>query len=150
MTTDFSNSVCIVYPVEWPKTFRPPLLAELHSTIIFLGDADDELDGITKQDLLTVLSDLNACHYQWVDTDTVKHFGANYDIPVVTLRPTTFMLQMREAVEENLAQIGVHSASEFPYHAHVTIDENTAVPGRLLLGPAQLWYRDERDPIGHC
>lgn len=145
-----SNNVCIAYPVEYPKGFQEPKVDDLHSTVMFLGDADEDLGGIEENDLLRVLSVFDTNLYQWVETDCLTRFGTNYDIPVIILRPTSYMLMLFQAIEEELLTINVKSASEFPYRPHVTItNEALSMPSRVLLKPAELWYRGSHTPIGN-
>lgn len=151
-TSSFKNTACIVYPAQYPDHFTKPSVEELHSTILFLGDIDEDLGGIEIEPLMDVLSPVECNYLQYVDVKGWDLFGPDQNIPVLKLDQTPVMTEIRERVEFVLACVGIFSPSQFGYSPHVTIDNETfrtqRFPEWVLLRQPQLWYRGERVEIG--
>lgn len=144
---EFEDTAIIAYPVLWPSGHRDPQIPDVHSTVVFLGDVSNS--EFTKEDVLDAMREFDVNVYRWVDVDGLDWFGPNHDVPV--LRISHSGLQgFYERLTEKLAIKGIFSASEFPYSPHVTIDMETATigwPNHLMLGPVELWWREEKIKI---
>jgi 2'-5' RNA ligase len=151
-TAQFKNTACIVYPVEYPDDCVEPNLDDLHSTIIFLGDVDEDLGGRDIDYLLHHLSYIDNNYYQYVNTLDWALYGPDKNIPVVKLELSDTMEQIHHQIEVTLASVGIVSPSEFDYSPHVTVTthayENKQFPDWVLLKPAELWYQGEKAQFG--
>lgn len=151
-TPEFNNTACIVYPAEYPSHRVQPKKDNLHSTALFLGDIDEDLGGITKEELVSLLSPVDTNIVQYANTVGWDLFGQDKNIPVVKLALTSFLSSLRQDFEDVLMSVGIESASEFEYSPHVTVDLATYLTNNLprwvMLKPAVLWYRDDWETIG--
>lgn len=151
MSDEYKNTACIVYPAEYPSNKIPPAVSELHSTIIFLGDIDEDLAGISKQRLIDIISDVETNVYQYVNVEGSALFGLEQNIPVLKLEHSEFLEDTNRDVTDALLSEGIESPSEFGYSPHVTIDLESylaGLPEWVLLHPAHLWYRGDRELVG--
>lgn len=150
--SEYSNTACIAYPADYPNDRIKPEVEEMHSTIIFLGDIDNDLEGISKQELVDILAPVDTNMFRYVNTTGFELFGPENDIPVVLLKEQDHLIETRESIERVLKAEGIESPSEFGYRPHVTVDMKTYEwrnrPPWVLLWPAQLWYGDDREVIG--
>lgn len=149
---NFSNTACIVYPAEFPSNYTPPKVKKPHSTILYLGDIDEDLGGRSLDYLLKTLSNTDTNYYQYIDVMGKDLFGPDKDYPVLKLDETPLMSRIYSEVKYTLLNVGIVSPSQWDYSPHMTVDAETYNwknhPDWVLLRPPVLWYRDEVIPFG--
>lgn len=150
---EFKNTACVVFPVMWPSSRIRPSTPFLHTTALFLGDIDLDLGGISKDRLHEILDSVDTNYFIYVDTEPeFKLYGPMQNVPVVPLTMNEKMVEIREEIVRTLANHGIVGTSEWPYSPHVTVDPDTYHmnnhPDWVLLQPAQLWYRGDKETIG--
>lgn len=152
MDEDFKNTACVVFPAKYPSDRIAPSIPNLHSTVLFLGDIDEHLGGVTAQALIDALRRVDTNYHQYVNTKGWDLFGPDKNIPVIKLDETPQMLEIHYSVKHELSRRGINSVSEWPYSPHVTVDVDTYkmnnLPDGVYLEPARLWYRNEKILIG--
>ena len=151
--SEFRNTACIVYPAEYPSDRVQPKKENLHSTILFLGDIDEDMGGMDKDSLIDILGPIQTNVFQYVDVaPQFALFGPEKDIPVLSLIETDLLRTVHNNIQYELSKYGIYSPSEFGYSPHVTVDVDTYhmgnIPPWVLLRPPVLWYRSDVDVIG--
>lgn len=138
---EFTTSAGLMFPAAFRRGVPGP--ADLHSTIIFLGNTAEV--EFTKDDVLNALPDMYSGVYFWATVTGLAMFGPDHDTPVLLIN-APLLNEVQSRTELALAQVGIHSASEFEYNPHVTVDERTFgnPPRDVILKPAQLWWGSER------
>ena len=144
---NFSNTACLVYPVEFPSHITPPKVKRPHSTILFLGDIDDDLGGVEVETLLSILSDVDTNYFQYINVTGKALYGPERDYPVLTLEVTPTLDEIYLQAKNTLFHHGIVSPSQWDYSPHLTVDADTynrnSLPDWVLLRPPVLWYGDE-------
>ncbi len=141
----YSNTACIVYPARWPDHGYKPQIKDLHSTVIYLGDIDFNLNGLPAQDLLDILKPVDTNILFYARPLKYSAFGPDKSIPVLELLVGNEELLMttQQNVVDALLSEGIESASPYPYRPHVTVDLETVLrpmPRFVLLEHMELWY----------
>lgn len=139
---EFDNTAVIVYPALWHMAYIPPDKDDLHSTVLWLGDVSDAPYG--PADIIGALRGLDLVRYLWASVSGVEWFGPDNNIPVLRVEHSALQIQY-DAITTALAPLGAVSASEFGYSPHVTVDEATTTryPSKILLGPVELWWKNQ-------
>jgi 2'-5' RNA ligase len=135
---DHSQSVGIMYPVDWP-TDDP----EAHCTLVYLGEIPDA--NFTQEDLYEALAEVDLEAPGPAHTKEIEFFGEDNDIPVVPLDSMRAKLQKKQLLLA-LNQRGIKDASSFPqYKPHVTLQNpDVEVPDTITLEAPQIWWGGER------
>lgn len=139
--------VCIVFPVEFDGS-----VPDSHVTNIWLGEIEDA--GFNRKDIEKVVEKLRTEWYENYPTglsvvsSQYDHFGRDEDILVFlpSFHPFNYF---REMVEFELRALGVVSASEFDYRAHVTAPRDwdlkaQGIPALIKVGAPVLWWGKDR------
>lgn len=149
---DFSNTACIVYPAEFPSHITGPTVSRPHSTILYLGDINEDLGGTEIEHLMDILSPVETNYYQYIEVTGKALFGPDADYPVLTLSKTPILEEIHSVIKNTLLNYGIVSPSQWDYAPHMTVDAETYnrdyLPEWVLLRPPVLWYRDESVLIG--
>lgn len=149
MKTDFSNSIAIVFPTDWPVE-----ASEAHCTLLFLGKVSEST--YTKEDVQSVLDRMQIRAPGSIETTEFELFGRDKNMLVLKLNPTK-LLPIRDAIERALEKIGAENGSEFKdYKPHVTVAQDVdtdleeavksvgAVPDLISLHSPILWWGTDR------
>lgn len=146
--TDFSGSICIAFPADYPADREDP-----HCTLIWLGYIDTF--GLTKEEVQAVLDAGDYTPPARVKPLLPKIFGKGDErVVVLPLDDSDGALAaLRNKIDAALAEIGASSASEYTdYVPHVTTEDYVPgqtrlygypVPATIGLSKAQLWWGDE-------
>lgn len=147
---EFDSSATLVYPVIPDPAFAITSDADMHSTILWFGDVTDV--GFTAEDIVKSVRDMpRANQYLRATTTGLENFGVDGEVTVATISHG-FLIPFRTWLDEKLAVIGAGSASEFSYSPHITYDSERAylgIPNNWLLGPPELWWREQKIKIFH-
>lgn len=139
--------ICIVFPVEFEGS-----APDSHLTNIFLGPIEEA--DFTRTSVQRVVDRLRK---EWltaypdghsVTMTEYDHFGPQKDVLVFLPQYHPFNY-FRELAEEDLEPLGVESASEFEYRAHITAPANwdlkaQGVPTSARIGAPVLWWGKDR------
>lgn len=135
---EFSQSIAIVYPSNWPVEDLA------HCTMIYVGEIS-KVD-FTKEDLTSTLDQFVWPKNSIVPTGNLEYFGPNKNISVVTLKRTSYLYLARLCVEDALKLKGIINASEYKdYRPHITVPDPTlAIPQFVELSAPVVWWGDDR------
>jgi 2'-5' RNA ligase len=147
--SEYSDSVAIMFPANYPDDRQDP-----HCTLIWLGTFDTV--SASQQEILAVLAADDYTPSTEYKALPPKIFGKDDErVVVLPLDDADGSLKaLRTKLDTALAAIGVKSVSEYTdYVPHVTTEDyvpgqtkmsNYPVPASIKLGPAELWWGDER------
>jgi 2'-5' RNA ligase len=138
---EFKNTAVIVMPVLWPSTHPQPAKKDLHVTLAFLGDIDE--NQLVKEDVLDAMAAVDYNVYIFADVYEFDLFGPDSDIPVLKVRHE-LLQQTYDQLTGELAARGIPWSQNYDFTPHVTIDDHTAIdgwPDTLVLKPVELWWK---------
>lgn len=151
----YPDSIGIMYPYVFPQDTDLPIDYDIpaHCTLIYLGEIKET--GIRMEQITSVLRDVEFNPTGIVDVDGLELFGKDNDVLVMTLKSSDLDENFQK-VSEALSSVGIENASSFSdYNPHITLNESYkgptigfTLPTTIGLGTPELWYGEDRFPLG--
>lgn len=149
--SEFSDSAIITWPVSYPTedvggtAYAPE---DAHVTILYIPNIDDDELGFSKEDVIDAIRETEWDIMMFMTVTGMEWFGPENDIPVLRVEHH-YLEKYRNEVKASLAKRGIVVEETYPeYKPHVTIPvlaaERGLWPARLMGGPVELWWGDEK------
>jgi hypothetical protein len=148
---DTADLGAVMWPVVYPNMGEGNNPRDPHITVVIFTDISNPELGFTKEDVIDAVRTLTWDVYLWTRVTGLEWFGENQDVPVLRVEHD-YLLPFHDAIVKELSARGIPVDNTFPdYKPHVTIPDTAALDGiypkKLLAGPVQVWWGDEKFDI---